>query len=114
MDVGFRSVAPLHRGSAIPTLIQWGRSNAEREHQALDLLPFEFFPHLGKNVRYLTQLIACSRDSGRPILACPDGDGVVVADELVRPIGAVLMVQNGKVAPALPTGLDDLRRPEVS
>jgi dipeptidase E len=107
--IRYRSICQLHNrlfNGVVPT--------PRENNQALDLRPFEFFPHLGKDVRYLTQVIAYSRDSGRPILACPDGDGVVVADELVRPIGAVLMVQNGKVAPAVPTALDDVRRPEVS
>jgi dipeptidase E len=66
---------------------------------ALNLAPFEFFPHLDQSPAYLPALIAYSRSNNRPILACPDGDGVIVEDGEVEFIGNILRIENGDVQP---------------
>lgn len=46
---------------------------------ALGLTPFEFFPHLGDDDTYVPALLRYSLSTPRTILACNDGDGIVVS-----------------------------------
>ncbi len=77
--------------------------NAEPAHaaapDALNLAPFEFFPHLDKSPAYLPALVSYSRANRRPILACPDGDGIIVDDDEVLFIGKVVRVEDGAIQP---------------
>jgi dipeptidase E len=43
---------------------------------ALDLVSFEFFPHVQARPNYLPELVVYSTKTMRPIIACPDGDGI--------------------------------------
>jgi dipeptidase E len=62
---------------------------------ALSLVDFEFFPHLGNEQSYLPRLLAYSRVCERQILACPDGCGVVLCDGELQLIGDGLAVRDG-------------------
>jgi dipeptidase E len=70
---------------------------AVRDGGALDLVPFEFFPHLDKSTDYLPQLLAYSTDTSRRIAACRDGDGVVVNDDVVESVGEIVWIKNGAI-----------------
>jgi len=81
---------------------------------ALDLLPFEFFPHLNDDAAYLPQLVRYSRHTARPIVACNDGDGIVVSNGVVEWIGSPLWISDGVVEhaaqiafPAISSGMRD-------
>lgn len=63
--------------------------------EALALVHFEFFPHLQDSARYLPELLRYSRFTPRPIIACVDGDGVVVDNGRTDMIGAPLLIHNG-------------------
>jgi dipeptidase E len=65
--------------------------------EALGLLPFEFFPHLNGRTNYLTDLIDYSRDTPRPIVACNDGEGVIVSNGRIEFIGETLWIADGDV-----------------
>ncbi|MFK3963413.1 Type 1 glutamine amidotransferase-like domain-containing protein [Ensifer adhaerens] len=68
---------------------------------ALDLVPFEFFPHLSDDKSYLPALLRYSLSTPRPILACNDGDGIVVADGRIECLGDPLWISAGAArAPA--------------
>ena len=67
---------------------------------ALDLVPFEFFPHLGTRPTYLPELVRYSRSTTRPILACNDGDGLVVTKSGIECIGRPLWIANGETKTA--------------
>jgi dipeptidase E len=67
---------------------------------ALDLVSFEFFPHVQARPNYLPELVAYSAKTTRPIIACPDGDGIVVTDGVVKCIGELLFIKNGVVSKA--------------
>lgn len=66
----------------------------------LGLVPFEFFPHLNSSSAYLPQLIRYSRHTPRPIIACNDGDGLIVTNGEIECIGQPIWVANGAVRPA--------------
>lgn len=67
---------------------------------ALDLVPFEFFPHLNAKSSYLPELIRYSRFNSRVIAACPDGGGVVLSNNGVEGIGEIIWISNGVVVEA--------------
>ncbi|MFT4184549.1 MAG: Type 1 glutamine amidotransferase-like domain-containing protein [Rhizobium sp.] len=75
---------------------------------ALDLVPFEFFPHLNEKVSYLPELVRYSRFTSRPILACNDGDGVVVSQGRAHCIGEAVWIAGGAVRDANDIDLDGL------
>ncbi|WP_077960614.1 Type 1 glutamine amidotransferase-like domain-containing protein [Ensifer adhaerens] len=64
---------------------------------ALDLTPFEFFPHLGDDESYLPALLRYSLSTSRPILACNDGDGIVVSGGRIECFGEPLWISGGAV-----------------
>lgn len=82
---------------AVDALFGGGRPEEVKDGAALDLVPFEFFPHARAKPSYLPDLLAYSRRNARPIVACPDGDGVVVAQGVVECIGDPLWLWNGSV-----------------
>jgi dipeptidase E len=63
----------------------------------LGLLPFEFFPHLNADPNYLSELLRYNKISSSPIVACNDGDGVVVRNGKVEFIGAPLWIADGQI-----------------
>lgn len=63
--------------------------------EALSLVDFEFFPHFGNEQSYLPRLLKYSRSCARPILACPDGCGVIVRGSELQLIGDGLTVRDG-------------------
>ena len=67
------------------------------EEAALDLVPFEFFPHLGSRPAFLPDLVRYSRYTARPIIACNDGDGLVVTNGELECIGQPLWIENGEM-----------------
>jgi dipeptidase E len=67
---------------------------------ALNLVPFEFFPHLGSQPSYLPDLIRYSRITARPIFACNDGDGLVVTEDHIQCIGQPLWIADGETRAA--------------
>ncbi|WP_052202003.1 Type 1 glutamine amidotransferase-like domain-containing protein [Ensifer sp. ZNC0028] len=66
---------------------------------ALDLTPFEFFPHLGDDDGYLPALLRYSLSTPRPILACNDGDGIVVSGGRIECFGNPLWIAAGAARP---------------
>ncbi|MFD2262828.1 Type 1 glutamine amidotransferase-like domain-containing protein [Lacibacterium aquatile] len=80
---------------ATDALFSNNRPEDVRDGDALDLLPFEFFPHLNANSSYREELVRYSRITQRPIIACNDGDGLVVTDGVVETIGAAVWIGAG-------------------
>jgi len=67
---------------------------------ALNLLPFEFFPHLNTQENYLPELIRYSANTAWPIVAVNDGDGIVVSGGLVECIGDPVWIFEGTIKKA--------------
>lgn len=67
---------------------------------ALNLVPFEFFPHLGGKPSYLLDLLRYSRNTPRPIVACRDGDGIVVTRGMIECVGQPVWIAAGAVRKA--------------
>lgn len=78
-------------------------NQAPKDHMgetALNLVPFEFFPHLSSSAAYLPDLIHYSRHTPRPIIACNDGDGLIVMKDDIVCIGQPIWVKKGEAGPA--------------
>jgi len=73
---------------------------------ALDLVPFEFFPHLSDDDTYLPALLRYSTHTARPIVACNDGDGIVVTGRRVECFGDPVWIAAGTVQTAGDITLD--------
>lgn len=82
---------------AVDALFSERRPEDVEDGAALDLLPFEFFPHLNAEPTYLDDLVRYSKHTPRPIIACPDGDGVIVTNGKIECIGDPLWIANGAV-----------------
>ncbi|MBY3152415.1 type 1 glutamine amidotransferase-like domain-containing protein [Rhizobium laguerreae] len=80
---------------AVDALFSGGSPDAVQDGAALDLLPFEFFPHLNDDPGYLSALLRCSETTATPILACRDGEGLILGNGLVEIFGAPLMISDG-------------------
>ena len=75
-DASGRQTYYARHGLRLPIAYDLDRDHSQAELE--DLLPFEFFPHLQASPRYLPDLLHFSTETPRPIIACADGDGVVV------------------------------------
>ncbi|MGE6783517.1 Type 1 glutamine amidotransferase-like domain-containing protein [Ensifer adhaerens] len=64
---------------------------------ALNLVPFAFFPHLNDDVVYLPELLRYSTKTTRPIVACTDSDGVVVMADRIECLGNPVWISDGAV-----------------
>ena len=62
----------------------------------LNLLPFEFFPHLNCDPAYLPALLSYSQLTCNPIVACRDGEGLILGNGLIEVFGAPLMISDGR------------------
>ena len=50
---------------------------------AMRLVNFEFFPHYKNSKRYDEELLHHSKQSKRPLYACPDGGGIIIDGEQI-------------------------------
>jgi dipeptidase E len=80
---------------AVNALFRGGKPEDVEDGEALDLVPFEFFPHLQAKQSYLPDLLAYSTLNSRPIIACPDGDGVVIEKGFVECLGDLVRLSDG-------------------
>ncbi|MBA5801592.1 Type 1 glutamine amidotransferase-like domain-containing protein [Rhizobium changzhiense] len=80
---------------AVDALFSGGSPDAVQDGAALDLLPFEFFPHLNDDPGYLAALLRYSETTANPILACRDGEGLILGNGLVEIFGAPLTISGG-------------------
>jgi dipeptidase E len=80
---------------ATDALFSGGRPEDMRDGDALNLVPFEFFPHFNKNQGYLDELLRYSRHTPRPIAACADGEGLFFRDGKIECFGKPQWIFNG-------------------
>ncbi|MBU4510803.1 Type 1 glutamine amidotransferase-like domain-containing protein [bacterium] len=70
-----------------------------KDYSALDLIDFEFFPHLDHNMKqYLEDLKKYSIKNNSVIYACKDGDGIIVNNHEIKFFGEVLKIKNGEIS----------------
>ncbi|WP_353646845.1 Type 1 glutamine amidotransferase-like domain-containing protein [Mesorhizobium sp. WSM2239] len=82
---------------AADALFSGGRPEDVEDGAALDLVPFEFFPHVQSKPSYLPDLLAYSMHNSRPIIACQDGDGIVITEGVAECIGDLLWLSQGSI-----------------
>ncbi len=84
---------------AVDALYGGGCPDDGGDGAALGLVPFEFFPHLQAKPGYLEDLRSYSARSSQPIIACPDGGGIVIVDGVAELFGDLLWLSEGTVVP---------------
>jgi dipeptidase E len=93
---------------AVDALFTGDRPEDLADAEALGLVPFEFFPHLGSVAGDREALLRYSRLSPRPILACRDGEGLVLADGRAQCSGQPLWIADGGIRDDAQAQLDRL------
>lgn len=82
---------------AVDAMFKGDDPSSVKDGEGLDLVPFEFFPHLNKSADYLPRLQSYSLENSRNIAACPDGDGIIVRDGKIESVGAIVWVRGGEI-----------------
>lgn len=86
-----------------------GQQPAEiTDGEALDLVPFEYFPHLNEDERFLPALLRYSETITNRIVACRDGEGLIVHKDGVEIFGKPLLIFRGSADVVGLDGLDAL------
>lgn len=80
---------------ALDALYKGGDPETVEAPEALDLLPFEVFPHWEDRPAFKSALLSHSRRTANPIAAIPDGDGIFVSQGRVHCIGPILWFERG-------------------
>jgi dipeptidase E len=93
---------------ATDALFSGGRPEHVRGATALSLVPFEFFPHLQAKQTYLADLLRYSTSTSRSIIACADGEGVIVTRDKIECIGEPLWIRTGSVSQVSERALADV------
>lgn len=62
---------------------------------AMNILPFEFLPHFDEKTVSMDKLLHYSIHNHNPIIACPDGCGVVVCNNQIECVGEILWISKG-------------------
>lgn len=66
-----------------------------KDLSSLGLVSFEFMPHWKKNFLYLDDLKEYSKDSGKTIYTCKDGDGITVENKVIKLHGDIKVIEKG-------------------
>jgi len=85
---------------AIDAIFSGGKPEEVMNGGALNLLPFEFFPHLNVKSTYLAELVRYSTHTTRPIVAVNDGAGIVISGGLAKCIGNPVWILDGAIRQA--------------
>lgn len=89
---------------ALDALFSGGDPDAMPDAAALNLVPFEFMPHYDE-ASHLADLLRYSRSTTNPIIACRDGEGVVLTGGRVDCFGTPLWISDGKAGHDAPPSL---------
>lgn len=63
--------------------------------KALNLVPFEYFPHYENTKRFRTAMCAYSKKTPHPVYACEDGGGIIIDGEEKTFFGHVYVFHQG-------------------
>ncbi|MFP3520862.1 hypothetical protein SB766_32245, partial [Pseudomonas sp. SIMBA_077] len=72
---------------------------------------FEYFPHLNEDERFLPALLCYSETITNRIVACRDGEGLIVHKDGVEIFGKPLLIFRGSADVVSLDGLDALMGP---
>jgi dipeptidase E len=102
LSAGGILMTPHIRTASVPSMDADDNYTRLTNFRAMKLVPFDFSPHYESCAKADAELLAYSRRLKRPILACPDGAGVVVKDGRISLVGAVSVFHEGRKMRALP------------
>ena len=77
------------------------RAEDMKDGAGLDLVDFEFFPHWEDEPQFAPDVLRYSLQNGRDIIACRDGEGVVIKGDTVTFFGAPDVICKGTRTPAI-------------
>ena len=64
---------------------------------SLALVDFDFMPHWNKDSHYLDEIREYSKNTGKTVYTCNDGDGIIVMNNKVHFYGDIRMIQQGEL-----------------
>lgn len=67
--------------------------------KALNIVPFDFFPHYKNSARYEKELVVQSKKIKRPVYAVPDHSGIVVEGNSMKFVGKTVCFHEGQKVP---------------
>ncbi|MBK24950.1 MAG: hypothetical protein CME70_13205 [Halobacteriovorax sp.] len=67
--------------------------------KAMNIVPFEFFPHYKNSTRYEKELVMQSKKVSTPVYAVPDHSGIVVDGNSMKFVGKTVCFHKGKKVP---------------
>lgn len=67
--------------------------------KAMNLVPFEFFPHYRNSDRYESELIVQSKKVKHPVYAVPDHSGIVIEGNSIKFMGKTICFHKGEKVP---------------
>ncbi len=97
LSAGALIVSPNINLAAYPAFDADENAVGMKDLRALGLVDFEFYPHYSARSKKQTQaLLAYSRTSKLPILACDDGDGIVIEKSKIQAVGRLATFCGGQ------------------
>ncbi len=96
LSAGAILMTPHITMAAVPEFDRDPNDVGLRHLGALNLVNFEFFPHFVNRPRYSSALRAYSVKCVSPVIACPDGSGIVVDDRKLCFVGRAWAFAHGK------------------
>ncbi|WP_108672440.1 Type 1 glutamine amidotransferase-like domain-containing protein [Peribacillus acanthi] len=76
----------------------------------LSIAPFEFLPHFNRwDPVFIENVLRYSKITGASILACNDGDGIIIESNNLEIIGDVLLIKNGEIKTTLSNNLTTIQ-----
>lgn len=83
--------------AGVPEFDKDENEDGVRNFKALNLVPFEFFPHYKNSKRYKEELSKISKQMKKQIYACADGGGLIINGGELKPIGKVYHFHRGEI-----------------
>jgi len=89
MSAGAIIMTPTIKMAMYPVFDRDSNDIGLRDMKALNLVPFDFYPHFNATKKYINALADLSKKRTTPIYAACDGSGIVIKDNAVEFIGDV-------------------------
>jgi dipeptidase E len=96
LSAGAIMMTPNISTAGFPSFDKDDNDEGMKNLKSMNFVNFEFFPHYKNSKRYDNELISYSEEHNRPVYACKDGEGVVLAGDELRFLGKPTCFYQGK------------------